>query len=126
MGENRKLKPVVWISSSKRDLKKLPKDVRTDFGHALHQAQNNEWPNIGRVFKGCGGASVIELRQDYKGDTFRAVYAVKYEDVIYVLHVFQKKSKHGIATPKPDIELIYSRLKLAEEDWKERKGKNYD
>ena len=77
-----------------------------------------EHPDIAKTLSGFGGANVIELIDDHKGDTFRAVYTVKFSDAIIVLHAFQKKSKRGIGTPKQDIELIKSRLKLAEELYK--------
>lgn len=82
-----------------------------------------KYPDIAKTLSGFGGASVIELVQDHKGDTFRAVYTIKFADAIIVLHAFQKKSKRGIDTPKQDIELIRSRLKLAEEIYKEWKRK---
>lgn len=101
----------------------MPEGVITDFGYGLYQAQIGKYPDIAKTLSGFGGASVIELVQDYKGDTFRAIYTVKFVDAIVVLHVFQKKSKKGIGTPKQDIELIRSRLKLAEEIYKEWKIK---
>jgi phage-related protein len=115
------VKSVLWISSSKRDLLDMSPNVVTDFGYGLYQAQLGEHPDIAKTLSGFGGASVIELIQDHKGDTFRAVYTVRFADAIVVLHAFQKKSKRGIETPKQDMELIRSRLKLAEElykDWK--------
>lgn len=105
----------------------MPEDVITDFGYGLYQAQIMKHPDIGKPLSGFAGASVIELVQDHKGDTFRAVYTVKFTDVIMVLHAFQKKSKRGIETPKQDIELIRSRLKLAEniyKEWKLKENKN--
>lgn len=117
------IKPLLWVSSSKKDLKEMPKDVITDFGYGLYQVQIGKYPDIAKTLSGFGGASVIELVQDHKGDTFRAVYTIKFADAIIVLHAFQKKSKRGIDTPKQDIELIRSRLKLAEEIYKEWKRK---
>lgn len=117
------VKPLLWISSSKKDLMEMPQDVITDFGYGLYQAQIGKHPDIAKTLSGFGGASVIELVQDHKGDTFRAVYTVKFSDAIVVLHSFQKKSKKGIETPKQDRELIHSRLKLAEEIYKEWKCK---
>lgn len=117
------VKPLLWVSSSKKNLMEMPEDVITDFGYGLYQAQIGKHPDIAKTLSGFGGASVIELIQDHKGDTFRAVYTVKFSDAIIVLHAFQKKSKRGIETPKQDIELIRSRLKLAEEIYKEWKRK---
>ncbi len=123
MREESELKSLLWVSSSKRDLMDMPKDVRVDFGHGLYQAQLGGYPDIAKTLSGFGGASVIELIQDHKGDAFRAIYTVKFAEVIMVLHAFQKKSKKGIETPKQDMELIRSRLKLAEELYKEWKRK---
>jgi phage-related protein len=72
---------------------------------------------------GFGGASVLEVVIDESGDAYRAVYTVKFAEAIYVLHAFQKKSKRGIATPRPDINLIHSRLKLAERHYADNFGK---
>lgn len=97
----------------------MPTDVIADFGHGLYQAQVGQHPDIAKPLLGFHGAGVLELIQDYHGDTFRAVYTVKFTKAVIVLHAFQKKSKRGIETPKQDIELIRSRLKLAEEYYKE-------
>jgi len=117
------VKPLLWVSSSKKNLMEMPEGVITDFGYGLYQAQIGKHPDIAKTLSGFGGASVIELVQDHKGDTFRAVYTVKFSDAIIVLHAFQKKSKRGMETPKQDMELIRSRLKLAEEIYKEWKRK---
>jgi len=129
MSEKKDAKPILWVSSSKRNLMEMPKDVITDFGYGLFQAQLGEMPDIGKPLQGFGGANVIELIQDNKGATFRAVYTVRFSDAIVVLHVFQKKSKRGIETPKQDKELIRSRLKQAEilyMNWKNEEGKSDD
>lgn len=126
MSEETPVKPLLWVTSSKRDLMDMPDDVIKDFGFGLYQAQIGKYPDIGKTLTGFGGASVIELIQDHKGDTFRAVYTVKFSDAIVVLHAFQKKSKRGIETPKQDKELIQLRLKLAQElykEWKCKRGK---
>lgn len=93
------VKPLLWVSSSKKDLMSMPEDVVTDFGYGLYQAQIGKHPDIAKTLAGFGGASVIELVQEHKGDTFRAVYTVKFSDAIVVLHAFQKKSKRGIRNP---------------------------
>ncbi len=119
------MKTVLWVSSSKGDLESLPKEVRKTFGYALYQAQQGTFPDIAEPLKGFGGTEVVELRENDKGGTFRAMYTIRFSDAIIVLHVFQKKSKKGIQTPKQDIELIHSRLKLAEwvyKDWKMKEG----
>lgn len=129
MNTERNNKSILWISSSKKDMIKMPKDVMTNFGYGLYQAQMGTHPDIAKTLSGFGNANVIELIQDHKGDTFRAVYTVKFSKAIVVLHVFQKKSKKGIETPKSDIELIRSRLKMAEEIYKEwiyKENKSHD
>lgn len=88
---------------------------------------NGKHPDIGTTMKGFGGAHVIELSYDKRGDAFRTVYTVKFEEVLIVLHAFQKKSKYKRETPKKDMDLIHSRLKIAEEiykEWKLRRHKN--
>ena len=107
-------KPLVWIGSSKKDLMALPADVRKFFGHALDFAQHGGRHDAAKVMKGFGGAGVLEVVEDNVGGTYRAVYTVKLEAAVYVLHCFQKKSKSGIATSKEDIDIIRARLKLAE------------
>jgi phage-related protein len=113
MADGENLKPVIWIGSSLLDLKEFPLEVQSDLGYALYFAQTNLKHPKAKPLKGFKGASVLEIVEDYDGDTYRAVYTVKLAGVVYVLHVFQKKSKHGIATPKQDIALIEKRLKLA-------------
>jgi phage-related protein len=112
-------KPLVWIGSSKRDLMDLPLEVRKFFGHALDFAQRGGQHDAVKVLKGFGGAGVLEIVEDDVGGTYRAVYTIKFKEAVFVLHVFQKKSKSGIATPKPDMDLIHARLKVAEQFAKE-------
>jgi phage-related protein len=107
-------KPLVWVGSSRRDLREFPPAVRRTFGVALFAVQLGETPPDVKPLKGFGGAGVLELIDDHKGSTYRAVYTVRFATRIYVLHAFQKKSKRGIATPKREIELIRERLKWAE------------
>lgn len=126
MGENQSERPLLWVASSKDDLMDMPPDVIDDFGFGLYQAQIGKLPDIGKVLSGFGGANVVELVKDHQAGTFRAVYTLRFEEVIVVLHAFQKKSKKGRETPKQDVELIYSRLKLAVEmykDWKIKRSK---
>ncbi len=92
-------------------------------GSAINDAQNGEEHPRAKALKGFGGRSVLEVVDDEDGDTYRAVYTVRFAGVIYVLHAFQKKAKKGIATPKHDIELIRARLKLAEVHYREGHGK---
>jgi phage-related protein len=93
----------------------LPVAVRRGFGLSLFAVQLGEIPPASKPLKGFSGAGVLELIEDTKGSAYRAVYTVHFREAIYVLHVFQKKSKHGIATPKHEIDLIHDRLKLAQE-----------
>src|ERR1035438_1218351 len=109
------LKTVVWVGPTRKDLKALPRPVQRAVGLALYAAQLGETPPDAKVMKGFGGAVVLELIEDHRGDTYRAVYTVRFATKIYVLHVFQKKSKRGVATPQRDIELIRARLRWAEQ-----------
>jgi phage-related protein len=108
------LKELEWIASSRKDLQALPRSVQRTFGYALYAAQLGEKPPEGKPLKGFGGAGMLELIEDYRGNTFRAVYTVRFPTKVYVRHVFQKKAKHGIATPKQELDLIRDRLKQAE------------
>jgi phage-related protein len=108
------IKPLQWVGSSKKDLLAMPNDVIDVFGFALHLAQTGQKHDQSKPLKGFGGAGVLEVVEDHMGDTYRAVYTVKLADVVYVLHCFQKKSKSGIATPKPEMDLIRDRLKAAQ------------
>jgi phage-related protein len=115
-----KEKPIVWIGSSKKDLMTLSEDVIDVVGYALYYAQMGNKHDDAKVLRGFHGASVIEIIADDQAGTYRAVYTVKYKEVIFVLHVFQKRSKSGIATPKKEMELVDARLKQAEEIYKEK------
>jgi len=119
--EERKPKPVVWMGSSKEDLKEFPDDVQDEFGHALWVAQEGDKYVSAKPLKGFGGASVLEIVEDYDGDTYRAVYTVRFAEAVFVLHCYQKKSRRGAETPKSDVELINRRLKAAEELYEEMK-----
>ena len=105
-----KPKPVVWMGSSRIDLKTFPADVQAHIGYALYAAQCGEEYATVKALKGFGSRSVLEIVASHESDTYRAVYTVRFKDAIYVLHAFQKKSKRGIATPKPDMDLIRRRL----------------
>ena len=108
------MKRLLWLGSAKKDLKAMPNDVQDTFGYALHQAQVGKKHAQTKPLKGFGSAGVLEVVENSGGGTFRAVYTVKFSNSVYVLHCFQKKSTHGIATPKPDMDLIQERLKAAE------------
>ncbi len=113
--EDQKIREVVWIGSSRKDMSKLPQTVKRAFGTALLAAQMGVKPPDAKPLKGFGGAGVLEIVEDFSGDAYRAVYTVRFANKVYVLHVFQKKSKKGISTPKHEIDLIKNRLKMAEE-----------
>lgn len=116
-------KPVRWVGSSKEDLREFPDEVRWRVGGALWDAQLGRKAPYVKPLRGFGGASVLEVMDDFDGDTYRAVYAVRFAGAVYVLHAFQKKSKRGIATPKAELDLIGQRLERAQEDY-ERWSKN--
>jgi phage-related protein len=120
------VKPLVWVGSSLKDLREFPDEVKDEMGFALYEAQCGLKPAAAKPLKGFGGAGVLEIVSDYQTDTYRAVYTVRLEERVYVLHAFQKKSKKGIATPKSDVEVIKRRLRQAEElhkEWRqEQKG----
>jgi len=116
------LKPVRWIGTSLKDLRSFPSPVRIEIGHALYTAQEGKIDPAAKPLKGFGGASVVEIVASHHGNAWRAVYTVRFQAAIYVLHVFQKKSAKGIATPAREIELIKWRLAEAERDFKERQN----
>jgi len=115
-----KIKSIVWIGSSRRDLKAFSAEVRDVMGYALYQAQMGSKSPSAKPLAGFGGAGVLEIVEDFQTNTYRAVYTLKFAERVYVLHAFQKKSKKGIATPKADVDLIKKRLGLAEQDYKTR------
>ena len=109
-------KQLLWIGSSRKDMQSLEPAIRREFGIELFAAQCGEMPPSAKPLKGFGGAGILELVAGERSGTYRAVYTVKCHDALYVLHVFQKKSKSGIATPERDIDLVKERLKRAQED----------
>jgi len=123
MSETAQPKPLVWIGSSKKDLKTFPEEVQDLLGYALYVAQMGGKHPDAKPLKGFGGAGVLEIVDDHQGDTYRAVYTVKLREVVYALHAFQKKSTTGITTRKQDIDLIKQRLRQAQELYKQEYGK---
>jgi phage-related protein len=115
-------KPVHWVGSSKRDLLSFPKQVISDMGYALGLAQLGGKPPEAKPWKGQG-SGVFELVERHEGDAYRAVYTVRFEAAIYVLHAFQKKSPKGIRTDQRDVDLVVQRLRLAQEDYERDYGK---
>ena len=123
---NQPRKPLKWIGSSKRDLDAMPEDVKDVFGHAIDLAQVGGKHQDAKTMSGFGSAGILEIVEDFRGNTFRAVYTVKFAGWVYVLHCFQKKSKSGIKTPKDDMHLINLRLKAARQDyeaWQSQQGR---
>ena len=112
------IKKLNFVGSSQEDIKVFPEEVRSDIGYALFVAQRGEKPEAAKPLRGFGGAGVLEIVENFDGNTYRAVYTVKLPNALYVLHCFQKKAKRGIKTPLQDISLIKQRLRAAEEDYK--------
>ena len=115
-------RPIVWVGSSRRDLRAFPREVRRDIGQSLYAAQQGETDPSAKPLKGFGGGSVIEIIAEDRGGAWRAVYTVRFAEAIYVLHAFQKKSKKGIATPNKEMNLIHQRLAAAERLHRERQN----
>src|SRR6266542_4263823 len=115
-------KPLKWVGSSKKDLRGFPGAARRETGYALYLAQIGEKAVKAKPLRGFGGAGTLEVVADHDGKTFRAVYTIRFAEVVYVLHAFQKKSKSGIATPKSHIDLIRRRLRLAAEEYHRQYG----
>jgi len=106
-------KDLIWVGSSLKDLRGFPDDVKRVMGYALRLAQKGDKHPDAKPLKGFGGAGVLEVAEDQAGDAYRTLYTVALSNTVYVLHAFQKKSKHGIATPKRDLDLIRQRLNQA-------------
>lgn len=120
MSANPSLKPVIWIGSSRKDLRAFPEPVQDHMGYALYIAQRGGKHRDTKTLTGFGGGGVVEVVTDFRGDTFRAVYTLRYAGAVYILHAFQKKSMTGRETTLRDIELIKKRLRLAEQITKDR------
>jgi phage-related protein len=112
-------KPLVWIGSSLNDLLAFPEAVKDEIGTALNVAQFGGKHPRSKPWKGPG-PGVFEIVEDHRGDTYRAVYTIRFTNTVYVLHAFQKKSPSGVKTPRRDVELVAQRLKLAQQDYEAR------
>jgi phage-related protein len=119
----RQVRPLLWVASSQRDYRDFPSRVQESMGFELFLAQTRQHPPSAKLQKGFGSGTV-ELVEDHDGDTYRAVYTVRFSEAVYVLHSFKKKSKKGIKTPQSDIGLIKRRLRDAEQDHARRFGKD--
>lgn len=115
-------KPLHWVGSSKRDLLGFPKPVQEDIDNALGIAQFGGTAPSAKPWKGLG-SGVLEVVESYDGNAYRAVYTVRFDEAVYVLHAFQKKSPSGIRTAKRDVNLVAERLKAAQKDHEEHYGK---
>lgn len=121
MRQKPEVKPVGWIASSRKDLKDFPETVQDSIGDALQEAQYGRKPIAAKPLAGFHGAGVLEIVDNNDGDTYRAVYTVRFAEIIYVLHAFKKKSRYGIQTSRHDIDLVHARLNAAEkayQDWR--------
>ena|SRR5579884_824148 len=108
------MKPLHWVGSCLKSVRDFPEEVRQEVGFSLQLAQKGGKAANAVPLVGFGSSKVLEVIIDDSGDTFRAIYTVKFKKAIYALHAFQKKSKKGRETPRPEVDLIKSRLKLAE------------
>jgi phage-related protein len=115
-------KPLDWVGSSKKDFLRFPDQVKDEMGNALGLAQFGGKHPAAKPWKGQG-PGVLELVENHDGDAYRAVYTVRFPEVVYVLHAFQKKSPSGIRTAQMDVEMVERRLKVAREDYEARYGK---
>ena len=120
VSDERPPKPLHWIASSLADLRAFPRAVQRSIGVALRTAQFGRKHESAKPLRGFKGAGVLEVVEDLDGNTYRAVYTVRFADHVYVLHVFQKKSKKGTQTPKHVVELIRARFRRAKKDHRER------
>jgi phage-related protein len=118
-------RPLDWVGSSKKDFLGFPARVKDEMGNALGLAQFGGTHPSAKPWKGQG-SGVFELVENHDGDTYRAVYAVRFKEVVYVLHAFQKKSPKGIKTAQVDVDLVARRLKIAQQDYEARYGKAKD
>lgn len=114
--DEKKVRALFWIGSSKKDLLEFPNKVRKEMGHALYIAQEGGKHKDAKPLKGFGGATVLEVVQNDGNGTYRTMYTVQFEEIVYVLHAFQKKSKTGIKTTKQDTDLLEKRLKTAQQN----------
>ena len=108
------MKKIIWLGNSRKNIIKFPEAVKERVGYALYLSQLGENSKNTKMMKGLGNG-VYEIVDDFDKDTYRCVYTVRYAETLYILHSFQKKSKSGIKTPKNDIDLIKSRLRIAKE-----------
>ncbi|MDE0680638.1 MAG: type II toxin-antitoxin system RelE/ParE family toxin [Gammaproteobacteria bacterium] len=116
------LKPLRWVGSSKGDLRRFPDAVQDCMGFAIYQAQIGLRHRDAKLLKGFG-PGILEVAARHGGDTYRAIYTVRFQAAVYVLHAFQKKAKRGIATPKKELDLVRQRLRIADRDHRGIQGR---
>jgi phage-related protein len=109
------VRPLAWVGASREDLRRFPEEAKDELGYGLFLAQVGDKHPGAKPLKGFRGAGVLEIVADVPGATYRVVYTVRLKNAVYVLHAFQKKSRHGIATPRGELDMIRQRLKRAEE-----------
>jgi phage-related protein len=118
------MKRLIWVGSSYEDLKEFPVLIRGAMGYALHIAQEGKKHEHAKALSGMGSAKILEIRENDRSGTYRAIYTIEMEDFVFVLHAFQKKSNSGIATPKQELDLLKNRLKEAKALYKSLKEEN--
>jgi phage-related protein len=116
------LRPIIWAPQTLRELRSFPKKVKREFGRALQFAQAGDKHPAAKPLKGFGGGGILEIVEDYDRSSYRAVYTVRFKEAVYVLHVFQKKSKKGIETTRSDVNLIKERLRWATQNHAAKSG----
>jgi phage-related protein len=116
------LRPIIWAPQTLRELRSFPKKVKREFGRALHFAQAGDKHPAAKPLKGFGGGGILEVVEEYDRGSYRAVYAIRFKEAVYVLHVFQKKSRKGIETARSDVNLIKERLKWATQIHAQKSG----
>jgi len=121
MSRDGRIQPLFWVGTTLNDLKSFPEDVKDGIGFALHEAQMGGKSTKAKPLKGYKGSGVLEVVERYDGDTYRAVYTVRFKGAVFALHAFQKKAKKGIATPKAELDMIKRRLKAADEAYEDMK-----
>jgi phage-related protein len=107
-------RPVSWIKAARREFDKFPEGVQSISLAALTIAAEGGKADIAKPMKGLG-SGVFEIALAFRGNAFRVIYAVQLGDELWVIHAFQKKSTHGIKTPKHEVDLINDRLKRLKE-----------
>jgi phage-related protein len=122
MKEPQRYRVLIYIGSTKKDAEGLPQEVKDVFAEALAMALRGETHEDAKLFR-HHGSGVYEVVAHHRNSTFREIYTVRFPEVVYVIHIFQKKSKKGSQTPKQEIDLIQKRLKWAEEHYQEEYGK---